>query len=222
MRVLQYIEDVVFPPVCDGCGGKLLGAEKILCVKCLSSLPYNMALEFDNNLIKLSPGVPFMSLFTYQKGNLAQRLIYKLKYDGRKDIGVFLGRIVGENLNKTKAHIDFVLPIPLTSVKFMIRGFNQSEMIARGISEVIKAPVNTNILRRRMGLRSQTRLNKWKRWENVEEKFFVSPNNPIPKQSSVLVVDDVFTTGATITSCVRPAIDKFSKIYACALASASR
>lgn len=163
--------------------------------------------------------VPVLSLFKYEKGNMAQSLIYKLKYSGRKDIGIYLGKMLGELIKKDGHQIDFILPVPLTPIKHMKREFNQAEIIAHGISEVLGCPTKTNVIKRKSAKRSQTRLGNWERWINTEGSFYLNPSKEIHTNSSVLVVDDVLTTGATLANCVKPLVGTFNNIYACTLAS---
>jgi ComF family protein len=112
-----------------------------------------------------------------------------------------LGFLV-QNVCKTKnQNFDFIIPVPVSEIKKQERGYNQSEYIANGISQVIKIPVLKDRLKRRNNLRSQVNKSKFNRWSNVDKQYYLSKNlNGINK---VLLVDDVVTTGATINSCIK-------------------
>ena len=91
--------------------------------------------------------------------------------------------------------------IPYRMRRFQ-RGFNQSELFARGLSEVTSIPVDTTSLIRRRFARSQTRLNGEQRQENVASAFSLVASAALEGRH-VLVVDDIFTTGATLGACLR-------------------
>jgi len=96
--------------------------------------------------------------------------------------------------------IDGIVPVPLTKGRLRDRGYNQSEEIAKGISEITGLPIYNDLIKRTVFHDSQTRKNRWERNDNVEHVF--AANKPIPARlKHLLVVDDVVTTGATIVAC---------------------
>ena len=95
--------------------------------------------------------------------------------------------------------IDAIIPVPLAYSRLRQRGYNQSEIIAQGISEVTGVPVLTHAARRTTFAKSQTRLSTMQRFENVKDAFQLVDANAI-RHRHVLIVDDVVTTGATTTA----------------------
>ena len=95
-----------------------------------------------------------------------------------------------------------LIPVPLSADRQRERGYNQSEIIAKGMAEICGKPVLTNVLERREYRGSQTQKGRWERNENVENAFFLLNGNKI-KNSHILLVDDVVTTGATICACAK-------------------
>jgi ComF family protein len=129
-------------------------------------------------------------------------LIHNMKYRGMKEIGYEMGKLYSSVLKSSGFTDDFdlIIPVPLNASKLRKRGFNQSEYIAIGISEVTNIPVETGCLKRISGTDTQTKSTRFDRWINVEGIFtVVCPDTLIGKH--ILLVDDVITTGSTIESC---------------------
>jgi len=143
--------------------------------------------------------------FKFFKNRLLQKMIYEMKYNGNKDTAFVLGVELGfqvKNLFKFKNQdIDFIIPVPVSEKKKQERGYNQSEYIANGISQVIKKPVLKDRLKRRNNLRTQLYKSRYKRWSNVDDQYYLERN--LAKAKKILLVDDVVTTGATINSCIK-------------------
>lgn len=133
---------------------------------------------------------------------MTQTLVHKLKYDGKKEIGVYLGKLLGNQLMESELFkdADLLLPVPLHPAKLKKRGFNQSEIIAMGMEDVMKAKLNADILFRTIHTSSQTRKSRYERWENVKDIFIVK-NQGLLVNKRVVLVDDVITTGATLQAC---------------------
>jgi len=143
-----------------------------------------------------------VTAYLYNKGNAVQQLVHKLKYRGMKEIGIFLGEALGREMAGVldDSSISCIIPVPLHPKKLRKRGFNQSEVIAQGISNITGLPVNTSVLCRKSFTSTQTRKSKYERWQNVESIFGLRDPEKI-KNSHILLVDDVITTGATIEAC---------------------
>ena len=138
----------------------------------------------------------------YTKGSRITNLIHNLKYKGIKEIGFELGKIYSLSLRSSGFFndIDLIIPVPLHPSKKRKRGFNQSDSISSGISEVTRLPVFADSLVRITLTGTQTRKSRYERWTNVEGIFQV-PDPEQLKGRHVLLVDDVITTGSTIESC---------------------
>jgi len=123
-------------------------------------------------------------------------------------IGIELGKMFGEKLMESPIYkeVDVVIPIPLHTKKQMKRGFNQSEKFAKGLAESMKISAETRAVKRIVNTPSQTKLSRSDRIENVKDAFQVT-NNPSMKDKSILLVDDVLTTGATLASCGKSLLD---------------
>ncbi len=135
----------------------------------------------------------------YEPHSEMAQLIYRLKYDGRPDIGNDIGRIMASEMLASGFFddIDSLLPVPLASKRLRQRGYNQSEELARGISDVTGIPLARNVIVRKHFRQSQTSLSRQERQENVDDQFVVKDQNAIEGQH-VLLIDDICTTGATL------------------------
>lgn len=142
------------------------------------------------------------SLFFYEGHSEVASLIYHLKYHNRPQIGIDMGRILAAQFQP--AHffddIDVIVPVPLARRRLRQRGYNQSECIAQGISLITGIPIDTHSMERTDFEGSQTQLNRWNRRENVDRLFRLTPRQALTGKH-VLLVDDVCTTGATLTAC---------------------
>ncbi|MDX8338109.1 phosphoribosyltransferase family protein [Draconibacterium sp. IB214405] len=206
----QRISDVLglfFPELCVTCGRRLVSQETFLCFDCWEDLPVtNFHLKTDNKVAQLFWGRVDISaataFFSYKKGSRYQQLIHFVKYKGLKELGYETGKKFGFQLLESPdfAAVDVIIPVPLHSRKAKKRGYNQSEWIARGVAEVLEKPVDTKTLHRKVFTLTQTKRNRYERWQNVETVFGLSDPKGI-ENKHVLLVDDVVTTGATLEAC---------------------
>lgn len=206
MRIVEDILYFLFPACCDVCGRALMEGERFLCSGCYLALPRtNFHREKDNAVEKLFWGRVKIeratSLFYFRKGSDFQPLLHKLKYEGRGEIGVYLGEVfAAEIMGSVIADVDLILPVPLHPKKKRKRGYNQSMKIAEGMSAVLDIPVERENLIRSVYTDTQTRRNRFERFLNMKDKFEVKDQEKI-RSKRVLLVDDVVTTGSTIEAC---------------------
>lgn len=205
--ILKSLAHLFYPNVCTGCGTDILKEDSILCLQCINELPHtNFSKHTDNPVEKIFWGrlgiTAAMSEFYFAKGTLIQKLIHQLKYRGDKEIGLYLGKIMGSSLanNDRFTKIDALVPLPLNAYKEHKRGYNQAAVLCKGMAEILNTPVITsNVIRKRF-TDTQTKKHRAQRWENVEGSFEIL-NNEEFKGKHILLVDDVITTGATLEAC---------------------
>lgn len=200
---------LVFPMLCAACTNSLYKGEEHICTKCLYELPKtNYHLNPDNPVARLLWGRvdahKATSYFQFVKGGKVKELIHQFKYKGQKEVGVTVGKHFAHELKETAwlDKIDAIVPVPLHAAKLKKRGYNQSEYFAKGISEVSKIPVINDALVRVTATETQTRRSRYLRWKNVESIFKIKDTQLI-KGKSILLVDDVITTGATVEACAQ-------------------
>lgn len=205
---ITRILDFIAPRSCVVCGKRLAPTERSLCSVCVLHLPrttYQFTPE-DNEMAQLFWGLlpveRTAALIHYEPHSEMAQMVYELKYHGRYDIGEDLGRLMAHEMQMARFFdgIDVLLPIPLSRKRKRQRGYNQSEMLARGISEVTGLPIVTKAIRRVNFQKSQTSLTRQERRENVEGTF-VLRRPELLENKHILLIDDVCTTGATIVAC---------------------
>ena len=209
---MVWIKDFVnlfYPVVCASCGEKLIYQENIICTRCLADIPRtNYHNQKDNPVSQLFWGRVKIenatALFRFHKGSRFQDLLHLLKYKGRKDVGIELGRQLGFELKKSELYkdINIVIPVPLHPKREKERGYNQAECIASGISESMDIRMETGNLVRNIATETQTKKSRIDRWQNVDSIFKVKNQDSLQK-SYILLVDDVVTTGATLEACAQ-------------------
>jgi ComF family protein len=181
--------------------------ETFICTECFVLIPRtNYHLKPDNPVSQLFWGrclIEKAAAFSfYTKDSRIRKLIHQLKYKGIKEIGSELGRIYGNSLKSSGflEEIDLIIPVPLHPSKKRQRGFNQSDLISRGISETTGIPMDSDLLVRKTVSKTQTRKSRYDRWTNVQDIFRVTDQDRL-KDLHILLVDDVITTGSTIEAC---------------------
>ena len=193
MNWVTRILDFISPRLCVVCDHRLSPTERSLCGVCLFHLPRTgfYLKPLDNPMAqlfwKLSPVQKAAALFYYQPHSETAQLVY---------------RVIANELQQSDFFddIDVLLPVPLSSKRLRQRGYNQSEMLAIGVSDITHLPIVTKALRRKEFHQSQTKLNRWQRQENVADTFQLVDDSHL-KGRHVLLIDDVCTTGATLIAC---------------------
>ena len=208
----SYLNDLLllaFPNNCLVCSRSLMNDEKDICFSCMDSFPETYYhISQDNPVAQHFWGrVPLAHAAAYlyvRDGNMTQDMIHLLKYKGKKKVGIKLGRLYGYKMKEEGSlyhDIDLIVPVPLHANRQRQRGFNQSDLFAQGLSEILGVPYATDVMTRTIETVSQTKRTRYDRWENVEGIFTLSQSAKV-KGKHILLVDDVITTGATIESCV--------------------
>ena len=226
MKFREWLDSIInlfYPRVCAACGDALLKDEETVCLKCRYLLPktgYEMNPE--NPLAQGFYGrVKFHAVtacFFFAKQGKVQHLIHELKYKGNWEAGVFLGQQLGESIKDAPLFqgIDYLVPIPLHPKREKKRGYNQSMMIARGISEITNIPIGDKYLIRVVNTSTQTKKSKEERFQNVKDIFQVCHADEL-QDKHILLIDDVLTTGATLESCAH----KFENIPGITISAAT-
>lgn len=204
---LNSFFDAIFPRVCIVCGRKLATSENYICTNCIYEIPRtNTSLIHKNPIFMVFFGRVKIenatSLFYYHKESDFSKLLYSMKYEGNNNLAKFLGSRLGRIIKESSLYsdIDLIIPVPLHPKKQKMRGYNQSEWIAKGVSSVTGYNLSVNNLYRNHFTNTQTKKNRVERWENVRNKFGVC--NPRELENKhILLIDDVLTTGATLDAC---------------------
>jgi ComF family protein len=202
--------DFVYPPVCYVCRRDVLNGEKV-CAECWQHLPAINAthpswIETREKLLADGIVKDFLTCYLFEKEGTLQEIVHLLKYGGVKSVGVMLGRELGKRMqiHEHFRSVSGLLPIPLHSAKERERGYNQCYHICQGISDVTGIPIDPSLIARVRHTESQTHLTIQQRRENVDGAFDVrKKHRGAIVGKTFILVDDVITTGATVTACAR-------------------
>lgn len=208
---MNWLNDMVslfFPDYCASCGAHLRKTEEGLCTACMLHLPRTyMHDESDNAVERLFWGRVNVRTATaflrMPRHGMVHRMMHELKYNDHRQVGITLGRLFGAELKESERMraFDAVVPVPLHPAKLRLRGYNQCDAIAEGLSEEMKVPLFTHALQRTRFNTSQTRKTRWERWNNSVSLFAVNDAEAL-SGAHLLLLDDVVTTGATMEACV--------------------
>jgi ComF family protein len=202
--LFQDFSRLLFPHYCVVCGYDLKDRDTVLCYHCQLELPFTNFFSLPNNPVEKSfygrlnlqaAG----SSFYFTKDSIIQKLLSELKYKQNVTVGYYLGRLMGYELKMSErfSSIDLLIPMPLHPKKQKSRGYNQANIICKGIQSVWNKPIAENLIIRNVFSSSQTLQDRLHRWENMQG-IFVLKNKPQIIQKHLLLVDDVTTTGASL------------------------
>ncbi|MEL7120183.1 MAG: ComF family protein, partial [Bacteroidota bacterium] len=174
------------------------------CLDCYLNLPRTKFKSFYFNLAteRLEGRFPLVmgyALLHFEKHSMVQKLIHGLKYKGERHTGYLLGQLLGREFvqNHEFKSIDLLIPIPLHPKKQIQRGYNQSELIGKGMAEVMNKPIMCDVLKKEINTNTQTNKSRADRLSNVTNVFSLINEKAI-EGKHILIVDDILTTGATI------------------------
>lgn len=205
-EIKDAVLHLLFPHICTGCGSDILHEESVLCMRCIDAMPETNFELHPNNPVEKTfwgrlPLAGATAQFYFTKESLIQHLMHQFKYKGNKELGMQLGRIMGEQLKKScRFEADALIPLPLFPAKEKRRGYNQATVLCEGMAEAMKIPVLDKIISRPQHTETQTKKGRIERWKNMEGKFILADADAI-KNKHLLLVDDVVTTGATLEAC---------------------
>ena len=205
--ILNSLLDLVFPKLCVCCGGVLMEGEENICLTCLYTLPRVVEKDYtDNKVMEIFLGrvrlEKAMSWCHFDKETKVQHILHHIKYKGKSKFANQIGEIMAREMLDFFADVDAIVPVPLHPKKEKMRGYNQSEEIARGVQEVVGLPIFSQLIERTRFSETQTHKNKEERWKNAVDLFKLSPNDGF-EGKHILLIDDVLTTGSTAIACLK-------------------
>lgn len=223
---LNLLFDFFLPRICLICKNKILNSDKILCSDCFNKLEIaqydRLDFEFERKFLSDKIVHDFQAAFVFQENTPIRQIIHEFKYEDKFIIGKYLGKKVSELLREKIVDwkADIITEVPLHSLREAERGYNQAEIIAMEIGKRIGIKFNGNILKRIKFTETQTKLNLTDRRENIKDAFKLKKQKLV-KNKNIILVDDVITTGATISECAKVLKNNGAKnIYALSVAIA--
>lgn len=207
-EIFSDFVSLFFPRPCQACGESLMKGEDTICTGCLLELPATDHHSYANNplLHRLSYRMPLrygMACYRFSKNGRIQHLLHQLKYKNQPEIGVRLGMVYGDKL-QTVGIYDFevVVPVPLHVSRIRKRGYNQAAKFGEGLAAKLGIPQSDDALIRVHKTATQTKKSRTTRWQNIADAFRIARTGMVANRS-VLLVDDVITTGSTLEACVQ-------------------
>lgn len=181
--------DTIYPPLCAGCGGPHDGFLE-LCGKCLKAdeRPWDKALA------------------VFNMRGFGKKIIHSYKYSKRVELSRPLGVMAANRLKESGIEPDFIVPIPLHWSRYFMRGYNQSELVGKVISEQTGIPMKKFLVRSKR-TKQQAKLDRKQREKNLMGAFSVKKNEFLKKRT-ILLIDDVITTGSTLTAATKVLLDE--------------
>nr|WP_315027001.1 double zinc ribbon domain-containing protein [uncultured Chryseobacterium sp.] len=194
------ILDLFFPNRCIQCN-RIIDAEIPVCDLCFDQIHFTHYDYFENNPIGercklLFPVENTYALIQFEKENLSRRIIHELKYKGREKIGKTIAEWVTERLDFKTKKPDLLVSVPLHTKKLKERGYNQLHLFTETLSEFYAIPYDHKLIKRNYYSKAQALKDKKHR---MEADNIFSLNQPVTGKH-ILLIDDVFTTGNTISS----------------------
>ena len=193
------VSGLVYPSLCLGCDRRLPASDPLpVCATCLRGLPAAPEAAIIGPVRERRGGGAIdraQALWAYDASGTVQRIQHALKYGGQSRLGEPLGRLMARAWRGRRP--DRVVPVPLSRPRLLERGYNQAESLAAGLADRLAVPLDPGALRRSRPTQAQARLSASERWANVSGAF--EAQGDLSGQR-VLLVDDVLTTGATLTA----------------------
>ncbi len=202
--------DLFFPPRCVHCNTP----NSWLCERCFKEIDFisknvciycgTPTLTADSSACKQCKDHPLqyidaIRVAAYFKDNPIQSTIHVFKYKNRKVMASVLGEILAKSYQYYNLKADVIVPVPLHPAKFKKRGYNQSELLAKHLCDLVNVPLNRTSLQRIRETKTQMELGSHERRQNVANAFVCMNEALLNKK--VLVIDDVCTSGSTLDFC---------------------
>ncbi len=215
MPLIRDIIDFMFPRYCMVCDKRLALSEQHVCTSCLAKLPrtyYHKQTQgrFERLFWQTAKIERANATFFYNTD--IQNIIHTFKYRQKPYVAEWIASVAAQEIMDDGFfnEIDAIVPVPLHWRKKLSRGYNQCTYIAKGISKVTGIPILNDAVKRKKNNKSQTGFNHEERKHNVEDIFCVANTNKIFGKH-ILIVDDVITTGSTVSSMVKSIFENIEK-----------
>lgn len=197
-----------YPNICLICDKPVIETEKFICVTCFLSMSrVQRETSGENDLLSKFAAFPKVTLarsfLEFHRNGPAQQLVHAFKYEDQKMLAHFLGKLMASDSKSLfeDHHWDFIIPVPLHSSRQQSRGYNQAEMLANGFGEELDIPVLNDQVLRSKQTKTQTGKNKLARWQSTSNMYELTENFCL-QSKRVILIDDVVTTGATISGLI--------------------
>ena len=187
--------DLLFPPSCIHCGRVDVG----FCEMCIAELH---AVPVSDYMTTTASGIIVASTAAHQ--GVMQSAVQAIKYHNQPQMAIPLGQRLAQAITQLNWTFDTIIPVPMHTSRYRERGYNQAQEIAIALAEVIQYECKPNAIERIRATQSQVGLNRQERLSNLNDAFIA--HSEFVKDKTLLLVDDVQTTGTTISMCAEAAL----------------
>lgn len=187
--------------ICDNCKNKITIIKEPRCMKCSKPLDNEVSeycYDCQNKKHNFISGIALM-----EHNGLVAKSLYKIKYNNKREyIDYYVEEFCKYHSKEVKSwNVQVLIPIPLHFLRKRKRGYNQAELIAKKLGKELGIPYCNSLLKRSKNTKPQKELNDKDRKKNLKNAFFVPKDKIKNLPESVILVDDIYTTGATIDEC---------------------
>lgn len=204
-NVLSNAIKLIFPPKCIFCNDVLsINSDIDICRSCFNKISFIDGIINGNNTRQSNSGCCDYIICVCRYSGIIKDSLIRYKFFGKLSYYRTFARLLADKVNKMTNfnNFDIIISVPLHVNKEKIRGYNQSLLISKELSKRLGVPEYSRLLSRVRDTGSQSLLPKGKRYYNVKDAFKVCKTELI-KGKTVLLVDDIMTTGNTIDECSR-------------------
>lgn len=203
--VVRSIEDLFFPHLCKGCGQVLARPLQVICPQCEIMLPSAFALAGHTleGMEKLKTKYALchcFALYNFRANGQLEKLLYSLKYQNQSMVGTYFGRKLAAYVRQENLHYDGIIGVPLHPKRRHKRGYNQVDILGKMASELLNIPYCGKVLIRTKNTPPLSKIKKDR--TRVLAHAFAIDVTAIPHCGHYLLIDDIFTTGATLDACL--------------------
>jgi ComF family protein len=229
--MLKHLIDLIFPPscvicgksssrsICDSCQNRIVHLTLPICRICGKPEDKYFSGELCEDCCREKPPFELARSSALYDGVLKEA-IHEFKFNGKKGLKVIFGKLLNDYLQRgdiPMGNIDVIMAVPLSKMHERERGYNQAALIAEDVAAAFNIYYDPNSLRKIKNVKPQFKLNREERIENIKG-VFVSGRVPGRR---ILLIDDIYTTGATVSECSRVLkIAGAQKVYILTLARA--
>jgi ComF family protein len=192
---------ILFPNMCVHCKDILVSNESFICTSCRLNFPILSEPTFLSDKLQ-NPRISFSrGYLLFRKKGIAQSILHEVKYKGNYDLGVKIGQMFAQLVVGDILNYQVIVPVPLHPERLRKRGYNQSEAFARGVSNFTNIPIVTDVVTKHKDAKSQVYKSKVERLNDLKGAFTINSSR-LNGIQSVLIMDDLVTTGSTINAIV--------------------
>lgn len=195
--MLSKIIELIFPNICGFCN-KII-SEEYTCKNCQEKLKY--IYESEKQFVSVNNNFDIL-ICAYKYKGVVRRKLLQYKFKNKKYLYSSLSERLLKLLTKYTNEIDLIIPVPIHHIRSFKRGYNQSELIARFIAKETKIRLVNNVLKKTRNTKPQSLLSANIRKKNIYDAYKVQKSELIINKT-ILLIDDIYTTGATVNECTR-------------------